>query len=49
MAPTTTGPAPKSGRFPRTTTPLAPALAPPTVIPPALEIWAPDPRPGASD
>ncbi|MFK0202096.1 DUF6197 family protein [Streptomyces lavendulae] len=43
MAPTTTGPAPKAGRFPRTTTPPAPALAPPAVIPPALEIWAPDP------
>ncbi|MGA4844746.1 hypothetical protein ACOBQB_00015 [Streptomyces sp. G5(2025)] len=49
MAPTTTGPAPKAGSFPRTTTPQAPALAPPAVIPPALEIWAPDPRPGASD
>ncbi|MFD3908863.1 hypothetical protein ACFXOL_20875 [Streptomyces californicus] len=41
--PTTTGPAPKSGRLPRTTTPPAPALAPPAVIPPPLETWAPDP------
>lgn len=37
MTPTTTG------SFPRTTTPSAPAPAPPAVIPQALAIWAPDP------
>ena len=48
LAPTTTGPTPKPWERTRTMTPSAPALAPPAVIPPALEIWAPDPPTGAS-
>ncbi|WP_331762094.1 hypothetical protein [Streptomyces anulatus] len=43
MTPTTSGAAPASGRFTRTTAPPESPPAPPAVIPQALAIWAPEP------